>query len=277
MLKRNVMKALSCEETIGGAGVRVLRALSKHTVDDFDPFLQLDILDLTEPADYLPGFPARAFRGVELLTYLIEGTVEHRDSLGNTRRLRSGDLQWITAGSGVATADMPRPSPSLRGFQLWLNMPRNRKHSPAAYHYLSAAEIPIICQEGVEIRVLAGDYNGRTGPYAGEFIKPTLFDVSLAPGAAFEWICPIEEVIAVYLFAGNGSFGDTATIYDSETLLRFDQHREFYARAGAPGMRFFLFCGNAPLEPIVWEGTIVVNSVDELESARVDLDSIECV
>ncbi len=274
MLKRNVIQKLVGEEVVEGAGVRLFRALSQPTAEDFDPFLQLDIFNSTEPKDYLRGFPICPRRGIELLTYLVEGTIEHSDSLGNKTRQRSGDLQWLTAGSGVAHREMPRPSPKLQGFQLWLNMPRNRKLSSAAYHCLYASEIPIVCQEGSEIRVIAGDYNGRKGPYSGEFVRPTILDVALEPGATFEWICPIEETLALYLFDGSGSFGDTQEIYSSDTVLRFDHHRQCFARAGAPGMRFFLFCGNSLLEPIAWENAIVMNSPDELPCAREELAAI---
>jgi redox-sensitive bicupin YhaK (pirin superfamily) len=168
-----------------GAGVKLVRVLGRDDVEDFDPFLLLDAFDIDDPEDYLKGFPWHPHRGIETVTYLIEGEVEHGDSLGNTGVIRGGECQWMTAGSGIIHQEMPQRSPLMLGTQLWVNLPQKDKMTHPAYRDITADQIPIVAEEGVEVRIISGSYKGTDGPMSAEYVKTLYLDIQLKPNIPF--------------------------------------------------------------------------------------------
>lgn len=255
-----------------GAGVRLHRAVGTGDEYEFDPFLLLDDIHSDNPADYLAGFPWHPHRGIETVTYVLRGTVEHGDSIGNRGAINSGDVQWMTAGSGIVHQEMPqRFSGDFRGLQLWVNLPATHKMMNPRYRGIVADEIPKCVEEsGTVVRLLAGSYGECTGPAKDLVRSPTYFDVTLPPGEVFSHPFPADHTVFAYVLEGNGAFGeDTPVGY--ETVALFGEGEVFRAEAGADALRFFLFSGEPLREPIAWRGPIVMNTEEELYVAFEEL------
>ncbi len=289
MTTRRIDNVFKSVPTIEGAGVHLKRAFGYHQLPLFDPFLMLDDFHTVNPDEYLAGFPWHPHRGIETITYIIEGLVEHGDSMGNRGVISAGDVQWMTAGSGIIHQEMPQKSPSgtMWGFQFWANLPASQKMMPPRYRDVPATSIPeVLLDSGVKIKVVSGTVNGVVGPVKDIVIDPELLDVTVPPGTAFEHRVKQGHTVIAYLLAGDGSFDDNRDPFAYEFSGRgwLDLERSctfgpetalLYARkgdsirvnSGENGVRFLLLAGRPLGEPVAWQGPIVMNSREELRLA----------
>lgn len=271
---RTVRKIVTGQNTVDGAGVHLIRVFGHHEVQDFDPFLMLDAFDSTYPDDYIKGFPWHPHRGIETLTYLIQGSIEHGDSLGNKGIITDGDCQWMTAGSGIIHQEMPRASDRLLGAQLWLNLPSKDKMTAPKYGDIRRADIPLILENGSRIRIIAGEYKGNRGAFEGEFVKAVYLDAEIAPGMEWSWQNDPKETLFIYILQGEGNFDpkNIEMIAEKHAVL-FSEGDQLQVRAGDRGMRFLLLAAKPLGEPIAWGGPIVMNTKAELDLAFRELDN----
>ncbi len=267
---RKVIKAVKGIPTEDGAGVKLQRVLGHHDVWDFDPFLMLDAFDSRDPQDYIAGFPWHPHRGIETVTYLISGRIEHGDSLGNHGTIADGDTQWMTAGGGIIHQEMPQASERMLGAQLWINLPREHKMTQPAYHDIPAASVAKVSDENATVAVISGNYEGESAQMQGNFVKTTYLDVDLNPGKQWEIAVPSENTVFIYIILGS-VFIDNV-LYENRQAILFGPGNAVSLAAGDRGARF-LFLSAKPLkEPIAWGGPIVMNTNSELEEAFRQLD-----
>ncbi len=269
---RSIKTILSGTATIEGAGVHLTRAFGYHQAPQFDPFLMLDDFHTSDPAEYLAGFPWHPHRGIETITYILEGLVEHGDSMGNSGAIGAGDVQWMTAGSGIIHQEMPQKSPTgtMWGFQFWANLPAAQKMMPPRYRDIKAADIPEVSLEcGVTVRIISGEVGGVQGPVREIVIDPLLLDVTVPPGTQFT--LPVKDGYTVLTYVLEG-----AALFDpqsEQTVSR--EHTVLYGHAGdrvritttGSLCRFLLLSGKPLGEPVAWQGPIVMNSQEELRAA----------
>ena len=256
--------------TIEGAGVRLRRALGPGDVASADPFLLLDDFSSDDPSDYLAGFPWHPHRGIETVTYMIRGEVEHEDSIGNKGVIGSGDVQWMTAGSGILHQEMPREFKGMmQGFQLWVNLPATNKMMNPRYREVKANAIPIHAPDtGVELRVVAGNIGGTRGPVKGLVVDAEYMDVSIAPNRRFEHAVRRDNTAFAYVFQGDGRFdGSSKKSFSQQEIVLFDEGDSLSVIAGPDGVRFLMISGRRLDEPVAWGGPIVMNTDDELDLA----------
>ncbi len=272
MAIRNIIRTVSGTFQIDGAGVHLVRIVGFNDVNDFDPFLMLDGFDSHDPSDYVKGFPWHPHRGIETVTYLINGQIEHEDSLGNKDVIHSGECQWMTAGSGIMHQEMPKASDRMQGFQLWINLPQKAKMTKPRYRSIRADMMPVVEEEVASVRILSGRYKETEGIH-GRFVDATLYDIIVKPGATFSLATDPAETVFVYLIDGCAQFGDNASRdIPHRTALLFDQGQEILVRAGSDGVRFAYFAGKPLNEPIAWGGPIVMNTRAELNDAFHELE-----
>ena len=256
--------------TLEGAGVRLRRSFSNNEVPLFDPFLLLDRFGSSNPEDYLAGFPWHPHRGIETVTYVLDGRVEHGDTLGNSGVIASGDVQWMNSGSGIIHQEMPqRTEGEMSGFQLWVNLPAREKMSVPAYRGLTAGEIPEVTTDaGDRVKVVAGTFGRVEGPVRGIPVDPTYLDVRVPPNGEFEFPTHPGYTVFSHTVEGAGTFSgsDPRPVAPGETAL-FGAGGAVHARAGDAGLRFLLVSGRPLHEPVAWYGPIVMNTQDELQSA----------
>jgi len=268
---RRVRTVSASRPTMEGAGVRLRRAFGFGDTDATDPFLLLDDFRGDEPADYVAGFPWHPHRGIETITYMLEGTVEHGDSMGNTGTIGPGDTQWMTAGSGIIHQEMPQPGPGGRmgGFQLWANLPASHKMMDPRYRDIRSAEVPVVeAPGGVRIRVICGEVQGSRGPVRDVVIEPEYLDVSLSAGASYEHPTPSGHTVIAYVFEGEAVFGAGAGArVGNRHLAVFDDGDALPMAAGQAPARLLLVSGRPLREPVAWRGPIVMNTQDELLAA----------
>jgi len=285
---RPIRSVRQAKPTLEGAGVRLQRAFGFGATSEFDPFLLLDDFRNENPEDYLAGFPWHPHRGIETITYVLAGTVEHGDSLGNQGKLGAGDVQWMTAGRGIMHQEMPKGDPGgrMHGFQLWANLPASLKMTEPRYQDIKAADIPeAVEDDGTRARVIVGEFWGKTGPVEGVAADPRYVDVSVPPGVRRRIAVDRERNVFAYVFAGSGTFRDAseprqvlteqvgsngAAAYDSagnRSLVLFDRGDEVVVQAGDEGIRFLLVSGKPLEEPVAWYGPIVMNTQQQLEQA----------
>ena len=243
--------------------------LGNRDVKDFDPFLMLDSFDSTDPADYVRGFPMHPHRGIETITYLISGKIEHEDSLGNKGTIHSGESQWMTAGSGILHQEMPKKSERMLGFQLWLNLPREEKMGPPEYLEITRERIPLTERDGAIVRVLSGRF-GETSGVAPNHIPASILDVELSAGAAADIPTKPDETVFVFLIEGDGEINGRRVSSKTAVLFGEGDHISVSAPQDA-GLRFIFFSGKALHEPVAWGGPIVMNTREELETAFEEL------
>jgi redox-sensitive bicupin YhaK (pirin superfamily) len=259
---------------VEGAGVRLRRSFGQGEVPLLDPFLLLDHFDSENPADYLAGFPWHPHRGIETVTYMLEGRVAHGDTLGHEGVIDRGDLQWMRAGSGIIHQEMPQRSEGrLNGFQLWLNLPAREKMSAPQYRGIRSGEVPRVdLPEGGVAQVVAGRFRGVEGPVRGRAVDPTYLDIELPSGAELTLPTPVGYTVVAHLLSGDGWFspGSTPLSVRGETLL-FGPGDVTQIRAGGSGLRFLLVEGRPLGEPIAWHGPIVMNTPSEIQEAIRDL------
>lgn len=269
---RPIRQIVTGTQQVDGAGVKLVRVLGPGTTKAFDPFLMLDAFDSRNPADYIKGFPWHPHRGIETVTYLIAGDVEHGDSLGNAGHIRDGGCQWMTAGSGIIHQEMPQASPRMLGLQLWINLPRKDKFARPQYRDITSAMIPKVREPAGTIGVIAGAYGGTAGATGGDYVPTLLLDVALNPDAI--WRLPVdpEATLFVYIVEGYGLFSDPPERHDSHRALLFGEGDGLRVQAGREGIRCILAAGRALHEPIAWGGPIVMNTQEELDQAFDEID-----
>jgi len=279
-MTRRIIKTLRSEPTIEGAGVRLKRAFGYRQVPDFDPFLMLDDFHSSDPADYMAGFPWHPHRGIETITYLIEGVVEHGDSMGNKGVIGAGDVQWMTAGSGIIHQEMPQRSPTgtMWGFQLWANLPSDRKMTKPRYRDVKAADIPeVTLKSGVRVKIVCGEAGGVQGPVRDIVIDPEMLDVTVPASTAFSRAVKDGHTAMAYVLEGEGHFGkrQDASFRDGPdeffgpgTVVLYEREGDnIVVTAGQGPARFLLFTGRPLNEPVAWRGPIVMNTQAELKKA----------
>ena len=272
MNPRTVKRTVRGQNAVDGAGVRLVRVVGHRDVKDFDPFLLLDAFDSTNPDDYVRGFPLHPHRGIETITYLAEGLIEHEDSLGNKGAIRSGDCQWMTAGRGILHQEMPKPSPRMLGLQFWLNLSPARKMVPPKYRDITAAGLPVVHEPGAVIRIIAGDYKGKTGTVMPDHTPARLIDLRLEPGATWEWPLPPDDTAFIYILAGSVYAAGEPEEHGSHQALLFGEGDGLRLKAGATGALLVAVCGTPLREPVAWGGPIVMNTDDELRQAFQELE-----
>lgn len=289
---RPVKRVVQAQPTMEGAGVKLQRAFGFGDTSEFDPFLLLDDFRNDRPDDYLAGFPWHPHRGIETITYVLAGSVDHGDSLGNRGTLVDGDVQWMTAGRGILHQEMPKGDAhgQMHGFQLWANLPASLKMTAPRYQDVASNDIPVAVEDdGTRVRVICGNFWGQTGPIDGVAADPRYLDVSVPPGVTRRLPVETPRHAFAYVFAGDGSFRDAsdpqpvktelvdasgspgAETIGNRSLVLFDGGDEIVVRAGAEGIRFLLVSGQPIQEPVAWKGPIVMNTQAELHQAFTEL------
>ncbi len=271
-MKRTIKKKYPGTVTKDGAGVKLNRILSHGDVKDVDPFLMLDFFDSKDPEDYFKGFPWHPHRGIETITYLISGRLEHGDSLGNSGTIEPYGCQWMTAGSGIVHQEMPKPAEHMLGAQLWLNLPRKNKMTEPAYRDITEDDLEVHEDYSCKVNIVCGEYQGKKGPVKGTYVDPIYFDVEIKPGKSFKYKLPDEDTVFLLMIAGGINFEDGSSAnFDKEkgVLLTKGEEIEISSENGG---RFLFFAGRPLNEPVAWGGPIVMNTQEELEQAYKDLD-----
>lgn len=264
-MRRDVIRTVRGQTAVDGAGVRLTRVLAGRDVYDFDPFLMLDSFDSSDPSDYAAGFPTHPHRGIETITYLVAGKIEHEDSLGNGGAILPGESQWMTAGSGILHQEMPKPSERMLGFQLWLNLPRGEKMAAPAYLAITNGMIPVVREGGAEVRVIAGEYGGRAG-VRPRHIQATILDVSLSPGARLTLATKPDETVFCFSILGGARVCKSVIAEKTAALFGPGDSVDLEATA-REGARLIVFSAKPLREPIAWGGPIVMNTDAELQLA----------
>jgi redox-sensitive bicupin YhaK (pirin superfamily) len=290
---RPILETRAAEPTMEGAGVRLHRAFGFRDPSELDPFLLFDDFRNDDPALYRQGFPWHPHRGIETITYVLEGAVDHADSLGNTGRLGPGSVQWMTAGSGILHREMPlgNAKGQMHGFQLWGNLPGAQKMVAPRYQDIAGADIPEVTDDdGTIVRVITGEFWGQRGPVDGIAADPQYLDVTVPAGLRKTFRIDTCRRAFAYVFQGAGAFADasapTGVLLEKEvmgrevnirdlsgdrTLIRFGTGDEVTVQAGPEGLRFLLISGAPIEEPVAWHGPIVMNTKAELQQAMRDL------
>jgi redox-sensitive bicupin YhaK (pirin superfamily) len=292
MSLRPIKRISLAQPTIEGAGVHLRRAFGFGTTSEFDPFLLFDDFRGENPSDYIAGFPWHPHRGIETITYVLAGTVDHGDSLGNKGTLGAGDVQWMTAGSGILHQEMPKGDSRgwMHGFQLWANLPSSKKMVPPRYQDVPSSEIPeIVDDDGTRVRVICGKFWGKSGPVEGIAADPRYLDVYIPPGRRKTLPVETSRHAFAYVFEGAGTFraasepqavltervgsvaGATLEEAGNRSLILFDSGDEVTVQAGNAGIRFLLVSGQPLKEPVAWQGPIVMNTEEELRQAYLEL------
>jgi redox-sensitive bicupin YhaK (pirin superfamily) len=285
---RKIHKVIKSKPTIEGAGVHLKRVFGNREVPLFDPFLLLDDFRNTDPYEYIKGFPWHPHRGIETITYVLKGDVEHGDSMGNKGVITSGDMQWMTAGSGIIHQEMPKGDDNgvMEGFQLWANLPQSRKMMPPRYRDIKSSQVPeVVTKSGAKVKVICGSVEGKQGPVTDIVIDPEYLDVTVPALSEFVHKTPRGHTVFAYVIGGKGIFCNEKNpyAYDVEGVNYFDMERDHYIRNGtavlfddgdqvtvaAQGepVRFLLISGRPIKEPVAWYGPIVMNTEEELRVA----------
>ena len=290
---RPVKRIIQSKPTIEGAGVKLRRAFGFGDTAELDPFLLFDDFRNDNPDDYQAGFPWHPHRGIETITYVLAGTVDHGDSLGNRGKLGAGDVQWMTAGSGILHQEMPQGDPQgrMHGFQLWANLPAARKMTAPRYQDIAAADVPkVVDDDGTQVRVICGDFWGKRGPVDGVSADPRYLDVSIPAGRRKTLPVETNRHAFAYVFEGTGTFSAASQPFGvltekefdereirirertgNRSLVLFDSGDEVTVQAGDEGIRFLLVSGKPIEEPVAWYGPIVMNTQAELQQAVAEL------
>ncbi|MEM5542194.1 pirin family protein [Sulfitobacter sp. AS92] len=295
MSLRPTLETRRATPTMEGAGVKLYRAFGFQDPSELDPFLLFDDFRNDRAEDFEKGFPWHPHRGIETITYVLEGTVEHADSLGNTGDLNAGDVQWMTAGSGILHQEMPRGNAAgqMHGFQLWGNLPSAQKMTAPRYQDMKSSDIPVVTDDdGTRVKVITGEFWGKRGPVDGIAADPQYLDVFVPAGVKKTFKIDTYRRAFAYVFQGTGAFADASApsgvllekevggeevnirdMSGDRTLIRFGTGDEVTVQAGEEGVRFLLISGAPIEEPVAWHGPIVMNTRAELQQAMRDLNN----
>lgn len=282
MNRRKASQIIRGQNAMDGAGVRLRRVLGSANITDFDPFLMLDGFDSIDPQDYLKGFPWHPHRGIETITYLIRGRVEHGDSLGNNGTINDLECQWMTAGSGIIHQEMPKASERMLGCQLWVNLPAKDKKTHPAYGDITHDKVTVVEEEDAVVRIISGNYKGKSGIFEGKYVKVTYLDVNLAPGKTWTYAeTPNDETLFIYLLDGKLAADENLTSFENKSCAILfsatDKSNKtndaVTVRSGEQGARFVLLAARPIKEPVAWGGPIVMNTTEELYAAFDELDN----
>lgn len=274
MKNRTISQIVEPQLVMEGAGVLLRRSISPRATNEQDPFLLFDHFAFNNPMEGpLRGFPMHPHRGIETVTYMLDGVTSHRDSLGNSGEIGPGDVQWMTSGRGILHEEMPRRSTSgnIYGFQLWVNLPAAQKMSQPRYQEVSASTIPTVEKDGVTIRIVAGEVDRVNGPVTEIAASPLYMDVKLSPGSTFTYPVPHGHTTLAYVFEGTGEFSDE--VVESVGMVVFNDDGDQLEVKSDAGVRFMLIAGAPFKEPIVPYGPFVMNTVEEIQQAIADLRS----
>jgi len=269
MKARTIKAVAEGQWVVEGAGVKLKRIFGFGDTALTDPFLLLDNFGSDNPEDYLAGFPWHPHRGIETITYMLEGVVEHGDSLGNAGVIKSGQVQWMTAGSGIVHQEMPKAyEGTMRGFQLWANLPKKDKMTRPRYRDIKASDMKEYKGDGFSVKIICGEYGGVEGPAQDIVIKPWFFDVKSEPGARFKLEVRPEDNVLCCVFEGAGSFdGKDGRVLTPGQLAVLRDGDELDCHASREGLRFMLMAGKPLNEPVAWRGPIVMNTEAEIKRA----------
>lgn len=279
VLSENIVRG---HAAIDGAGVRLQRVLGLRTVHTFDPFLMLDGFDSTNPSDYMKGFPWHPHRGIETITYLVSGEMEHGDNLGNKGVIGNGAAQWMSAGSGIIHQEMPRESERMLGLQLWVNLPKEDKMSTPTYRDIKPEDIVVVDEESTRVRILSGEYHGHKGGSKGDHVQVTYLDVELGPDQEFVYDEATNDLtVASYLLEGTLAVEGDLSSYEKKGCAVLyspsdedpEKREAVRVKAGPEGARFVLLTGKPLKEPVAWGGPIVMNTREELDLAFEELNN----
>jgi len=270
-IPRKISETTISQPTLEGAGVHLHRGFGFYTPEKYDPFLLFDDFRSDTPEEYLKGFPWHPHRGIETITYVIAGEVEPGDSLGNKGIISAGDVQWMTAGSGIVHQEMPKGNRegSMHGFQLWLNLSSDEKMCPPRYRDISSSSIPKLEREdGSTIRIVCGELDGIKGPVSGISTQPLYLDIHLPPNISFTHKTKTDHTVIAYIIEGEGQFSaDSSEIFGNRTIILYGDGAHITVQSEKAGVRFLLFSAKPLHEPIAWQGPIVMNTQEELELA----------
>ncbi len=270
---RTIKKIFPGEKVVEGAGVNLRRIFGHKDVTDSDPFLLLDFFNSKDPKDYIKGFPWHPHRGIETVTYLIEGEIEHEDSLGNRGVIKSGDCQWMTAGNGIIHQEMPKESLNMVGIQLWINLSSNNKMIEPRYEDINSKNIPEIEEGDGIIRVIAGEYKNISGPGRGTSLEPIFIDVNIKGNGKFIYETEPNSTVFALIVEGEGNFGrENKENYSIGTGILYNPGEKIEVKANEKGVRFLLLSGKPIKEPIAWGGPVVMNTKEELRTAFKQID-----
>ena len=285
---RRIKKVFKSKPTLEGAGVHLKRAFGFSEVPQFDPFLLMDDFRTGNPDHYLKGFPWHPHRGIETITYVLEGKVEHGDSLGNSGTIDTGDVQWMTAGSGIIHQEMPKGNASgrMEGFQLWANLPAAEKMTPPLYRDVKSDVIPMVTLENdVQVKIICGSVNNIRGPVHDIKINPEYIDITVPPYTVYQHPCIAGHTVIVYVIGGHGYFCKekkpfayeaegknyfdmkTDPVADNGTLILFEDGETIHVETEEEAVRFLFISGKPLGEPVAWYGPIVMNTQEELQLA----------
>jgi hypothetical protein len=273
---RKLKQKLKAKATLEGAGVRLHRGFGYFELPKFDPFLLFDDFSSNVPGDYLPGFPWHPHRGIETVTYMLDGNVRHEDSIGNAGVISAGSVQWMTAGSGIVHQEMPEGYKGVKGFQLWVNLPKENKMTDPRYQEFRAISIPeVAIGKHAKARIIAGDADKERGPVKDIFAKPIFVDITLKANKSIDFPVVIGHTVFLYIFEGNLGLEAGASIVHSEgdVLLLEREGNNVHVQAGSFGARFLIVSGKPINEAIAWYGPIVMNTKEELETAFAQLQT----
>tara|TARA_A100001015_G_C15039102_1_gene738343 strand:+ start:1911 stop:2744 length:834 start_codon:yes stop_codon:yes gene_type:complete len=261
-----IKKTIKTSNVSEGAGVTVYRSIGTTQQRNFDPFLMLDFFSSSDPNDYKAGFPDHPHRGFITLTYMLEGNILHQDSMGNKGTLTSGGAQWMKAGSGVIHSEMPQQEEGkMRGFQLWINLPREQKMTPPAYQEFEQSSFPIVEKNGTKVKILVGNYQGKVGPINDQYTNVSYFDVTLEEDKIFEISTSEDENTFIFVFEGEVENDNKKVV--AQHLATFEKGKRIKLKSGLNGSRFIFASGKPLNEPIVQYGPFVMNTLEEAHQA----------
>ena len=275
-IQKRVKQVIGPESVTEGAGVKLKRSIGTSRLNYLDPFLLFDHFASRHEEDYAAGFPMHPHRGIETVTYVLSGEVQHQDTMGNSGTIRAGEVQWMTAGGGLLHEEMPQVRPEgIAGFQLWVNLPARLKMTQPRYQEFRSEEIPEVTRSGIHVRVVAGTFDGITGPVKGIAVAPTYLDVSLQPNSEFRHSIPQGFSVFAYVFDGTADFGSDHRETDEKQMLPrlvvWDDGDEVNVVTHAQPVRFLLISGKPLGEPIARYGPFVMNTKEEIEEALYDI------
>lgn len=267
---RKIQKVLTSRPTVEGAGVNLRRVFGNNDAPQYDPFLLLDDFRSNDPADYMAGFPWHPHRGIETITYVLTGSVEHRDSMGNRGVISAGDVQWMTAGSGIIHQEMPKGNVdgSMGGFQLWANLPARQKMMAPRYREVLVDQIPVITDEsGATLRIISGEVNGVKGPVQDIITEPEYLDITVPGNTSFIHDTPSGHTLVCYVIEGSGFFDPDHGAVSEGKLVHYGDGDRIVVRTDESQVRFLLISGKPIGEPVAWYGPIVMNTEEEIRTA----------